>query len=320
LGLIVQSHGSADQGIAGDNTDQSKVPATTQEVHDAIKNGLAGSGHKKVDVLNFDACMMGSEGVANKMKDVAKDMVASAEAEPGLPNGGDGQNVKSALAHLLDRPGQSGSQWADKIVQDSKDGKDRQQPGPGESAPDDWSGTLTLAHYDLRKEGQLHSALDAVGKDLAQSARDPDNKAALKTVMDSSQRYGTMFDPEETQGMSNRDLRQLVQGTMAAIGAGKLHFQSEEEKQKMLSDLRRLESASHQVVRSYSGQTSQNPHPERPRPASTDDVQQIDQARTNYQNGGGMSIFAPSSSSPDALESEREYISQGWYQFLSAMS
>ncbi|AEH51423.1 clostripain-related cysteine peptidase [Pseudothermotoga thermarum] len=88
--LIIWNHGNA---WIDDGKEQFKPKAisydgpqnnalTTSELADAIRNALSKVGLQKLDVLGFDACLMGSFEVLYEVKDLAKYAVASSFSEP----------------------------------------------------------------------------------------------------------------------------------------------------------------------------------------------------------------------------------------------
>jgi hypothetical protein len=161
LGLWIQSHGGATAGLTGDNGRLS-----LDDLNKAISKGLKGSWHAKLDLLNFDSCLMGHTKVIDKMSSRASRIVASSETEayvPGTPI--DGQNVKSAVAFLLEHPNISGASFAKAIV-------DQASAGVNSDSKSFWEGTETLAHFDTKKAPEFFSSLNDLGFALAKAIKD----------------------------------------------------------------------------------------------------------------------------------------------------
>jgi hypothetical protein len=71
-----------------------------RETADALRSALGGI---KLDVLGFDACLMGTIETAYAFRDVANVMVGSEELEPG-----DGWNYENWLSKLVEKPENDG--------------------------------------------------------------------------------------------------------------------------------------------------------------------------------------------------------------------
>jgi hypothetical protein len=88
--LVLWGHGAGwSRGYGGDSHDGALLagttsPMPTEAVADAIAAGLAAAGGpSKLDLLGFDACLMGGVETAYAMRDVASVLVASAEIDYG---------------------------------------------------------------------------------------------------------------------------------------------------------------------------------------------------------------------------------------------
>jgi len=77
--LILWDHGS----IAGVGSDESSGDGlSVPEIATAVRAGLDATGVARLDIIGFDACLMGAFEVASAMPDLARYMVASEEVEP----------------------------------------------------------------------------------------------------------------------------------------------------------------------------------------------------------------------------------------------
>jgi hypothetical protein len=84
--LVLWDHGGATQGFGWDVSNGDE-PLGVKAARRAIEEGLARAGHGKLDVLGFDACLMGNLAVAYELRGVADVFFASEEVVPshGLP-------------------------------------------------------------------------------------------------------------------------------------------------------------------------------------------------------------------------------------------
>jgi hypothetical protein len=103
--LDLWDHGGGLDGVCWDDTNGSNL--TLQEVRQAITN----SG-THIDVIGFDACLMGMEEVAHEIRGVGDVMVASEELVPG-----DGFPYDAWLASLAATPTMTASQLGADLVQ-----------------------------------------------------------------------------------------------------------------------------------------------------------------------------------------------------------
>lgn len=132
------------RGVATDDTDgdmlymkevQTALEAAKQRLQD--RHNLA----VKVDVVGFDACLMGMVEVAYALRDVTNYMVGSEELEPG-----DGWPYDAILGDLTATPAMTPTQLADLIVTEY-----------GSS----YSSGITQSAVDISKMGNLLSKVNA---------------------------------------------------------------------------------------------------------------------------------------------------------------
>jgi hypothetical protein len=86
--IIISNHGGGFAGLANDDTNKTvmSMPGLEKALDDAKK----AIGKDKFDIVGFDCCLMGQSEVAYQLKDHAKIMIGSEEAESkeGWPYGG----------------------------------------------------------------------------------------------------------------------------------------------------------------------------------------------------------------------------------------
>ena len=80
--LVLWDHGAGWPGMGPDETDGDDI-LTLPEISSGISRGLQESGLERLDLIGFDACLMGGLEVANQVESLADVMVASEELEPG---------------------------------------------------------------------------------------------------------------------------------------------------------------------------------------------------------------------------------------------
>lgn len=180
LGLMIQSHGFAANGLGGDTGE-----ASLEELEQTIRNGLRASGREALDILNFDSCSMGNLNVAQAMQGEARHVIASAEVERSL-NDADGQNVRTTLGAILDQPQMSARDYADRSIALARQGHNDDTGNLNPEA----SGTDTLAHFDLSRYPQMERALDGLAEKLTTAARLPQNRQALVQIIDGVSPFG----------------------------------------------------------------------------------------------------------------------------------
>ncbi|MFH1329871.1 MAG: clostripain-related cysteine peptidase [Actinomycetota bacterium] len=145
--LILWDHGS----IAGVGSDESSGDGlTVPEIAAAVRAGLDAVGTDRLDLIGFDACLMGAFEVAAAMPGLARYMVASEEVEPN-----DGWDY-AAFDHLAAQP--------DTVTARSL-GEEIVARYVATSGPSDPAVTLSL--LDLSAVGDLVAALDGLNWSVA---------------------------------------------------------------------------------------------------------------------------------------------------------
>jgi len=176
--LIIWDHGAGWPGMGPDETDGEDI-LTLPEMGEGITKGLDAAGVDRLDLIGFDACLMGTFEVAHAMRDLADVMVASEELEPG--HGWD----FSSLEVLRSGDDVSAAQLATTIVDTY------------EAHAKDFGTALkiTLSAVDLTKLDELDAALRELGDvmELADSAA----LAALGAARQDALAFGDSPDPAQ---------------------------------------------------------------------------------------------------------------------------
>ncbi len=212
-GLIIDSHGTGNEGLIGDTGKLS-----VNDFVKVVQEGLKGSGHAKLDMLDFDACLMAQDGAINKVRKVADQVVASAETESIY----DGQNYLEPIARLAKKDSDGLALARDIVTQTHKDMESYKKAG--------YEPTIeTLAHLNLRQYDDFNKSLDNFGEQLIVALKDSQNKSKIEESIDSSQKYGhgsallsSLFGPK-LAGKHRVDLRDFTEKVIAAIDNGELH-------------------------------------------------------------------------------------------------
>lgn len=260
IGLFIQSH-----GVGSDGIDTNQGPISLNKTVGAIEKGLKGSGHDKLDILDFNACDMGAAKVLDKTAKIAKDVVASAAAELGTDTH-DAQNMSAAFRALMQNPKMSGKELGETIVRQSASG----DTGVGQQ-----NAIKTLANFDMEKYGDFKKDLDRFGASLSDVASDPANLRALKQVIDQTtvpQTGGPAFDSH------NRDLKQFAGNVLEAIKSGKLS-----------GDTSALEKGAQSLLKSFDNMASA----------------QFGEKSSNYDKLGGLAINLPGKEITNSRETAR---------------
>lgn len=168
LGLILDSHGTGNGGMSGDTGSMSLT-----ELQNSVTRGLRNSGHDKLDLLQFNACLMGQNGVLESTQSIARHIVASAEPEGTGAQGRDFDN--RVFRELLRNPSMTAGDLADVGIRQARD-MARDFP--------------TLAHFDMEKYGKFRESLDVFGEKMAKLCKDPAQLAAIQNIIRETFAYG----------------------------------------------------------------------------------------------------------------------------------
>ncbi len=195
--LVIWDHGSSWAGVAFDETSE-KQGITLPALDAALRTATTQAKIDRLDLVGFDACLMGQVDVLNTLEPYGKVAVASAELEPN-----DGWAWDTWLKKLIDDPAQDAPALGTAIVdayhayyQDTKDD------------------TVTLAAFDLGKIGAVRDGLsalsDAMLKDLSGSYQ------SIAEARSSVDAY-SQPKPEEFSSIDLGDFARLV-GRQGAKG------------------------------------------------------------------------------------------------------
>lgn len=187
--LIISDHGASWPGVGPDEGSDDDVLDLAQIV-EGVSAGLEEAGVDKLDLLGFDACLMGSYEVASAVAPLADRLVASQELEPG--HGWDYR----ALQVLADDEAATADELGAAII----DGFEAQAV---ESGTDD---SITLAMIDLTRMAAVDEALGDFSGALAERAATV--APAVGRAGESALGFARSPNPEEDSQM--KDLGMLA--------------------------------------------------------------------------------------------------------------
>lgn len=178
--LIINDHGD---GWGGCIEDRGSVGwMSLPQVREGLQAAQDATG-KKLDVVGFDACLMGMAEVAHELSDNADYIVASQETE-----GDSGWPYSRVLtAELL---GHLDTQLSARIPMTPRD-MAMAAVDQSSSMPEDLP---TMAAYDMAKEPALKAAVDALSSALTASAIDAGRLTAIAAGTQAFDSYHDLYD------------------------------------------------------------------------------------------------------------------------------
>jgi hypothetical protein len=213
-----------------DNAPNEGSQMTMEQIDMALAEIIQQTGIGQLELVGFDACLMGQVEVLTAITPHARYAVASEETEPAL-----GWAYASFLSALAENPAMSGAELAQTIVetyiaQDYRITNDEarrvlvaemfgvEEETSAEEAAATLSQDVTLTAVDLAQMRSLHVALN----DLAVALATDENPRAVAAARSYAQRYEDVFGKEEDP--SYFDLGHLA--ALAAEESGSAEVQS----------------------------------------------------------------------------------------------
>lgn len=202
--LIIDSHGAGNEGIQGD-TGKSKL----DDMIAAIKASLPAG--KKLDLLDFDACIMAQNGVLEHTREIADHVVASAEKEGPL-----GQDLTGPIGQVVKEPQTTAYQLAELMIDHA-----RRQSTPAQDTQfklrsrdntflDSMVQIPTLAHFDLTNYNCFRRELDQFGDALVQAIKDPRARHSIDQIIENTPRYGSVEKKHDLKCFIERVLDEIA--------------------------------------------------------------------------------------------------------------
>jgi hypothetical protein len=239
LALIVDSHGQGNEGLSGDT---GKV--TLKEFQQTLANGLKNRTDSKIDVLNFDCCLMAQDGMVRMVSPHAKEIVASTSKIMT-----DGQNLVRTLEHLAKNPKIGPSDLADSFVTTAR----LEAAGPKEQ--DRWTAVRTLAHFKTDNYTEFQKELDKFGDQLCKALDSKEARKSIGAVIDSTRRYNDWGDSAGEWDTGNTaDIKDFLRRTGKALEKGEIKDSDGQLKQALDATNAKFNA----LVVSYFGDYHQN--------------------------------------------------------------
>ncbi|HEU5087961.1 MAG TPA: clostripain-related cysteine peptidase [Roseiflexaceae bacterium] len=143
--LIFWDHGASWPGVASDDTSDGDM-LTLPELAQALADSSKRTGVEKLDLIGFDACLMGQIDVMQAIAPYGNVAIGSADLEPG-----EGWAWNAWLADVAKRPPGDGMALAPSIIK-SFTAFYKQEDDP----------SVTLAAFDLTRMSQMTDQLDTL--------------------------------------------------------------------------------------------------------------------------------------------------------------
>jgi len=141
--LILWNHGGGWVGLSNDDTDN-PAGLSVQALADALKD-ITNKKHKKLDIVGFDACLMGMLEVYSQISEFADIGIGSEELEPGK-----GWNYADLLKYLNENPKSDARTFASQITKSYHD------------YYEDKDSTITLSAINLSKMDDIINSLSNI--------------------------------------------------------------------------------------------------------------------------------------------------------------
>ncbi len=215
--LVIWNHGAGWAGVSMDeNTHHGMDLPEVRSALESITAALDKQGKKKIDIVDFDACLMATVEVAYELRDHADFLVASQETEPG-----DGIPYTDSLGWLARFPEAPAASFAKALVETYV--KSYAPEGSQVGSGDFWSGGETKSVIRLSRVAEVRDAIEAVGK-LLQKKNDLLGDVADDLVKESRKYMGRLVDMQDfltrvsKHEKSDQELKAAVERVTDLIG------------------------------------------------------------------------------------------------------
>jgi hypothetical protein len=188
--LVIWNHGAGWAGVSADeNTHHTLEMPDVRVALEGICGALKKQGHPggKIDVLDFDACLMATLEVAYELRDVVDYLASSQETEPG-----DGMAYDEYLRWLDTYPEAPPASLAKAMVETYVKSY---APGGVQVEGERWSSGETKSAIRLARTADLRKALDDVAKLLDPK---PDLLGDVaEQILKDTRRFGDLVDIQD---------------------------------------------------------------------------------------------------------------------------
>jgi hypothetical protein len=180
--LDLWDHGGGWQGVCWDDTNDGDA-LNMSELGNALKTIRESTG-RNIDIILFDACLMGCIEVNYQIKDYADIVIGSEAFVPG-----DGCPYDSILLSLTDKPFMTLDELATEIVDDYIESYSDGEPDPSDSE------SVTMSAFDMKKIDRLAESIDELCMLLSENAGDPITNAEICRSRNNAQTFTAGFVP-----------------------------------------------------------------------------------------------------------------------------
>ncbi len=182
-------HGGAWHGFAVDESSGGEAMMSIDGVQSGLQQIVDNTGIDKIDMVIWDACLMGEYEIAEAMRPVADYMIASEEVVPG----------HSLDYRALDQAAAAGDpvSFGTVLIDAFKAQADNEFPQTAAS--------VTMSLFDLAKMQPLTDAIGGLQQGLA---ADPSAAAEFFRAVDQASAFA--YDPDPAQNYDMRDLGQIT--------------------------------------------------------------------------------------------------------------
>lgn len=196
-GLILDDHGSGWSGICVDESHDDSV-LTLPDIRSSLEEFSRVNG--KLDLIGFDACLMGNFETAQALAPIAHTMVASEEVEPAR-----GWNYAAALGTLVKRPSMSGADLSTTIAETYNDSYSKSAEPRSRRA----SLGITMGVISLDNMPALQTALNSLADQCSKSLLGGKRPGWLKLARAraTAEQYGSL----SARGKGEAQMYDLVQ-------------------------------------------------------------------------------------------------------------
>ena len=275
IALISQSHGLGADGIVGDTG-----VASLDDIKKSIKDGLAGTQHQSLDVLDFDACTMASLSVQEKLSGVAKHIVSSEEVMEGEGGKYDLQDLKSVVSGLMTKPDMTPAEFSKDIVAGAARGDNRPKDANGKPIDSEQDGTHTISSFDSAKYDKFKTQLDEFGSALIGVYDDAAGRKVIDRIVGETPSFTGDRKPNHPAGDGERDLKTFTEKIIQAISDGSLPDPSG----KLTDSAQKLLKSQKEFTPAYYGHAGAD----------------------GYDKDGGLSVYLPHGNNRDYVRKQIE--------------
>jgi len=186
--LVIWNHGAGWSGVSyDDNTHHTLEMPDVRAALEGICAALKARGQERLDVLDFDACLMATLEVAYELRGTVDYLASSQETEPG-----DGMAYGEYLRWLTTYPEAPPASLAKAMVETYVKAY---APGGVQVEGDRWSGGETKSAIRLGRVAELKAAVEDVGKLLLGKPELLGDVA--EQILKDTRRFGNLVDLQD---------------------------------------------------------------------------------------------------------------------------